>query len=415
MDYFDLMNFHLTEDDIAIKKAAHKFAREIMRPVAKQLDTMSAEEVVAPGSPLWGFLKQAYEQGYHCYAFPAEVGGPGLTPLQQHLVAEELGWGSFGLTVLLGVAYFPFFLAASSAMITGDMELVDKFVRPYCECKDGSIRGCWAITEPDHGSDVVNADPNVFWSVQARPDGDEWVINGQKSAWVSGGTIANYAALFCGVDPSMGMAGGGVFFCPLDLPGVSKGRPLEKVGQRDLNQGEIYFDNVRIPKKYLLFGPEMFLAAFENTLSGANAFMGVMATGLARAAFEEALTYAKVRVQGGRPIIEHQSVRQRLFEMFAKVETSRAISRNVSLYNGDPRVQAPLLDYASVAKVVCTQNCFDVAHAAVQILGGNGLTREYLTEKLFRDARATLIEDGNNEVLCWNGGKMVAETYPRAR
>jgi len=103
MEYSDLMNFHLSDDDIAVRKAAHKFAKEVMRPVAKELDTMSAEEVVAPGSPLWDFLKTAYQQGYHCYSLPVEVGGPGLTPLQQHLVAEELAWGSFGLTVYLGV------------------------------------------------------------------------------------------------------------------------------------------------------------------------------------------------------------------------------------------------------------------------------------------------------------------------
>lgn len=415
MEYFDLMNLHLTEDDIAVKKAAHKFAEEIMRPVAKELDSLSAVEVVAPESPLWDFLKKAYQLGYHCYLLPAAVGGPGLTPLQQHLVAEELARGSFGLTTLLGVAVFPFSLAATSAMVTGDMELVDRFVRPFCECQDASLRGCWASTEPDHGTDIVECSPDLFWSVKARLDGDEWVINGQKAAWVSGGTIANYALLFCGIDQSKGMEGGGVFFCPLDLPGISKGKALEKVGQRDLNQGEIFFDNVRLPKKYLLFGPDMFKMAFDATLATANSFMGVMATGLARASFEEALNYAKVRVQGGKPIIEHQSVRQRLFELFSKVETSRAISRNVWLYNCDPRNQQPLVEYASVAKVMCTQTCFDVSHAAIQLLGGNGLTKEYLTEKLFRDARATLIEDGCNEALSWAGGKILAETYPRGR
>jgi len=412
MEYFDI-SLQLTDEDIELRNAAHKFAEEVMRPIAKQLDRMSPEEVVAAGSPLWTFLRKAYELGYHKILLPEVYGGLGLTPTQIHLINEELAWGSFGLSVLLGVCAFPFF----AACLTGDEGLIEEFVAPFCACTDGSMRGCWAITEPEHGSDYLAyesffRDPKIRGNVQARLVGDEWVISGQKSAWVSGGSIATHALLFCQIDPSQGMAGGGICVCPLDRPGVSRGKPLRKMGQRDLNQGEIYFDEVRIPRHYMFCEPDFYSQMLEMILSSANAAMSIFATGCARAAFEEALKYAKERVQGGAPIVQHRSMRQRLFEMFAKVETCRALSRAVVNLNFN--VSPPLPEYSLAAKTRCTQMCFEVAHEAVQILGGNGLTEEYLTEKLFRDARASLIEDGTNEALLAAGGHIVAQTYPRS-
>ncbi|MFZ5595913.1 MAG: acyl-CoA dehydrogenase family protein [Bacillota bacterium] len=413
MDYFEL-DTNLSDEDLDIKKSTRKFADEVMRPISRELDLMSAEDVIAPASPLWRFLKLAYEQGYHTILLPAEYGGAGLTPLQIHIAFEELARGSMGLTVLLGVACFPSLIACLSC----NEVLIEKFVKPFCECKDAGIIGCWPITEPDHGSDVLSGndddfyrDPKIRGNLQARLEGDEWVINGQKSAWVSGGSIATQGLLFCQIDPSMGLAGGGICICPLDLPGVSKGKPLEKMGQRDLNQGEIYFDNVRIPREYMFCEPDSYNDMQEIVLASANMAMGVFATGLARAAFEEALAYARVRVQGGKPIIEHRAVKQRLFDMFAKVEACRALSRSVVKYNlaNFP----PFLEYSIASKTRCTQMAFEVAHEAVQILGGNGLTREYQTEKLFRDARAALIEDGNNESLAAAGGAILKENYPR--
>lgn len=410
MDYLDL-SLDLTQDDIDIKNAARDFAQEVMKPIAKELDTMTAVEVIAEGSPLWRYLKMAYQQNYHAILLPSEFGGVGLSTRQALMVLEEMAAASVGLTILLSVAAFPFVMAC----MTGDDELIEDFAKPFCECSDASMIGCWAITEPDHGSDIVltgqELPGSVRMNVQAVLDGDYWVINGQKAAWVSGGTIATHALLFPQIDASLGMMGGGICICPLDLPGVSKGKPLEKMGQRDLNQGEIFFDNVRIPKNYMFCEPDSYPFMLEMVLATANGNMGILATGLARAAFEEAFAYSKVRIQGGKPIIEHLSVRQRLFDMFAKVETCRALSRSVLTYNlaNNP----PFAEYSIAAKTRCTQMAYEVAHEAVQILGGNGLTREYMTEKLFRDARSMLIEDGNNEMLAADGGKIISETYPR--
>ena len=191
---------------------------------------------------------------------------------------------------------------------------------------------------------------------------------------------------------------------PLTLPGVSKGKPLDKIGQRSLNQGEIFFDNVRLPENYMIVpDPAMGTPIKDFSLIGANTGMGILFTGLAQAAFDLALDYAKNRMQGGKPIFDHQSVRLRLFEMFKLVESTRAMSRRVALYNfvnNDPlNGLNPSGAHGMALKVFATENAFKVASEALQIFGGNGLSREYPIEKIFRDARAGMIEDGENNVL----------------
>jgi acyl-CoA dehydrogenase len=412
MRYFDI-NLNLTKEDILLRRTAREFAQKVLRPVSRELDAMTAEQVVANGSPLWDFLKQAYELDLHKILLPAYYGGEGLSPLQVHLVMEELGWGGFGLALQLTVVCFPFYLAC----MTGDDELIDTFVTPFCECRDGSIRGCWGITEPDHGSDVIAVGEEYFssgkmrGSTQARLDGNEWVISGQKSAWVSGGTIATHCLLHVQIDPSKGFAGNGICIVPLDRRGVTKGKPLEKIGQRDLNQGELYFDDVRIPKGWMLADPDFYVPFLDMILASANLCMASWSTGLARAAFEEALTYSKQRIQGGRPLIEHYAMKQRIFDLFARTESCRAISR--AAMNLNFNLSPPHVEYSLWAKTQCTEMAFRNTHEAIQIWGGNGLTKEYILEKLFRDARATLIEDGNNETLARHGGHILGEKYPR--
>ena len=195
-----------------------------MRPVALELDRMSPEEVIAPGSPYWDFMAKAYKLGYHKLPFPEVFGGPGLSPFQISLIMEELAWGSFGLTLALNTT-----LDAAVAM-GGTEQHVDQFTIPYCHCTDGSVVGCWAITEPDHGSDTLMAgypsfrDPAIKSQCRARLDGDEYVINGQKAAWVSAGTVAKTILLMCQIDADKGHAGGGIFIFSLDRPGRLEGQ-----------------------------------------------------------------------------------------------------------------------------------------------------------------------------------------------
>jgi len=413
MPYFDL-NLDLSWEDKEIKSQAHKFAKEVMRPIARDVDRMSAQEAVGKNSPLWEFLRQAYALGYHKALFPPELGGLGFTPLQGHILNEEIIWGSLGLSGVLLLASWPFFKVLQS----GDQGLIEEFVAPFCRTSEPNITACWAITEPDRGSDSINVNepffsaPGARGNVQARLDGNDWVINGQKSAWVSCGPIATHGMLNVQIDPSKGLAGGGVCILPLNLPGISRGKALEKVGQRDLPQGELFFHEVRIPKKYMFVGPGNYSTWTANNLAFGNAAMTLFAIGLARAAFDEGIAYTKERVQGGKVLIDHYFTKVRIARMFGKVEAIRATSRAV--WNLALKVYPPLPEYSYAAKAICTEMAREVVDEAVQLHGANGLTKEYPIEKFWRDSRALTIEDGENNTLCAMAGNFLKDTYPRS-
>ena len=401
------VNFDLTPDQIRLREETRRFAAEVMRPAAMELDGMAPEDVIVADSPLRRVFAQAYKLGYHLRAFPPELGGPGFAPMDAWVVGEEMGWGNAGLSISLGVTSMPFRFAA----MTGNPDLMREIVQPYLDDTEGKYVGCWCATEPQHGSDAIlysgdEARPDIHFECSARRVGDEWEISGQKSAWVSNGTIATHTLAFLCVEPSKGMAGTGVAVIPLGLPGVSRGKPLNKLGQRALNQGEIFFDQVRIPRHYMLVEPGVFGGATDNILAAANAGMSTTFCGVARAAFEEALRYAQDRVQGGVPIARHQLVQRRLFDMFTKVESARALSRlaNKRLASGKPTTH-----YSIAAKTYCTQTALDVASDAIQTFGGLGLAKGVLVEMLYRDARASLIEDGANDVLALAGFRFLVQ------
>jgi alkylation response protein AidB-like acyl-CoA dehydrogenase len=396
------VDFDLSADQVRLRRETHRFAEEVMRPAALELDGLTPEEVVAPASPLRDVFRRAYGAGYHLRSFPKELGGPGLTTMDGWVMSEEMGWGNAGLSISLGVTSMPFRFAA----LTGNPDLMREVVMPYVEDTEGRYVGCWCATEPDHGSDAIlftgeHARNDIHFDCSARRDGDDWVITGQKSAWVSNGTIATHALAFLCIDRERGMAGTGVAVVPLDLPGVSRGAPLNKLGQRALNQGEIFFDNVRIPAHYMLVQPTPgSRPATDSILAAANAGMSTTFCGVARAAFEEAYAYASHRRQGGGPLASHQLIQRKLFEMFTRLEAARSLSRvaNKRLLTGQPTTH-----YSIAAKILCTQTALDNAHDAIQVFGGMGLAKGVLVEMLYRDARASLIEDGANDVLALVG------------
>ncbi|MGO9569636.1 MAG: acyl-CoA dehydrogenase family protein [Desulfomonilaceae bacterium] len=402
MTYLDL-NIELTDEQNALKEQAHKFAEEVLRPASIELDKIADAEDMIKSPLLWDTMRKGFELGYHNVLMTDTYGGLGLDPLEVHMVLEEMGWGSADFAVAIGVSCFPAFFAC---MLPNDL-LEQTIIYPFCQNHDATFIGCWAITEPNHGTDQVCPgtevfrDPDIKGQLKARLDGDEWVINGQKSAWVSNGPIATHALAYLSIDPSMGLAGGGICIIPLDKPGVSRGRALNKLGQRALSQGEIYFDDVRVPRDYMLIDQESYEAMLDITLSTANAAMGAIFTGTARAAYEEALAYSKERIQGGKLLFEHQIIKHKLFNMFMKVEAARALSRAAIVYNycNTP----PSIEYSIASKVFCTNTAFEVANEAVQIFGGYGMSKEYAIEKIFRDARAALIEDGANDSLMITG------------
>jgi len=398
----------LNEEERAVVESVHRFSRDVLRPLGTQLDSMSAAEIVADDSPIHSVFGAFAELGINAETLSDLE--PAAAARMEALIFEELGWGDLGLALSLAVAGIPGEVAAAS----GNPDLVD-----LCA---GKI-GCWPVTQPDAGSDMVDATASELapgarsskGNVVARFDGDEVVITGQTSAWVSNGTIAEVANLCVPADYGDGVFAddGGthraVILVPLDGPQVSRGKPLEKLGQLTLPQGEIFFDNLRIPRSYAVSQLDAGRSGLLSVLAEAGVFMSRCFTGLARAAFEHALAYAHERKQGGVAIAEHPTVRYRLGDMYRKVEACRAMSYRASHYL---RVApAPHMTVSSCSKIFVTQTAYEVAHEALQMFGGNGLTREYPVEKLFRDARAGLIEDGENYLLTQKLGSVMCDLY----
>ncbi len=399
----------LTEEEQAIQEVTHRFAAEVMRPIAEKLDKMSPEEVIATGSPLYDYLEQVQASGIIDLETMAAMDKEQKSRIIP-LIFEELGWGDAGLAIMSVATSFPAFVAHG----TGDPELIEIF---------GSRIGCWLATQPDRGSEVVDLDGQELASggkqnkgnLSARIEGNHVIVNGQSSAWVSGAPIAQTALAYIPCDYGEGLykESGSLnhiaILIDLEQDGVSKGKPLDKVGQRPLPQGEVFFDEVRVPKKNIVADDTKLAADFFGALTFANMEMGFTFTGLARAAFEHSLAYAHERKQGGCSIVEHQSVKLRLFDQWQKVEACRALARRVANYNylsTEPHLVASI-----TAKTFVTRSCFEVASEAVQIFGGNGLTREYPVEKLMRDARASMIEDGENNILNLKAAGYISEWF----
>jgi alkylation response protein AidB-like acyl-CoA dehydrogenase len=398
----------LTDDERAIQETVHRFAKEVLRPLGRELDAMTSEEAIAPGSPYWGVFAEAAKLGLDP-TFLAQF-EPATAIKIESMMGEELGWGDAGLGVSLGVASFPL----SMAMSAGNQELV--------ELCTGRI-GCWLITQPDRGSDVTvlyredwpeRASGNKG-NLTARVTDSEIILNGQSSAWVSNGAVAQVALCYIVADYGDGFYGpdglpnGLACIVPLDIKGVSRGKPLEKIGQRALPQGEIYFDDVRIPKRFAIALKDQFYGNLAATWSFAGTHMCQVFTGVARSAFEHALAYAHERRQGGAPLIEHQLTRYRLGDMARRVEMTRAIARRSLEF---ARTSANTHPYVTgQAKVSVTEEAMKIVHEAFQLFGGNGTTREYPIEKIFRDARSALIEDGENYMLTMRLGVLVSRLY----
>jgi len=391
------LNLALPQSCESLRNEAHHFAVEWMRPAAMAIDrSAEAYPFSVAESRLGQVLKAAYGLGYHLALLPERHGGLGLPPIGVHILLEELGWGSAGIGLSLVASSIP----ATAVIADGRPELIAQFVKPFAENRDATWIGCWALSEPRHGSDhfLVGSDefryPTTRAQLVARPDGQDYLIEGQKASWVTNGGIATHALCSAAIEPSK--AAHCFFLIPLTTPGISRGEAPGKLGQRDMNQGTIVFDNVRIPRAWSLKG-EGFEQEVARVLAIAHSSMAAVICGTARAAYEEALTHSKRRWQGGKRICEHQLVQQRLFEMFSEVEACRALSRATLVYNWESAL--PSLENAIAAKTYCTRTAFQVADQAMQLFGADGFTPGNLIEKLFRDTRVSTIQQGANEVL----------------
>jgi alkylation response protein AidB-like acyl-CoA dehydrogenase len=393
----------------------HRFAVEHMRPASAALALRaSPESLFEAKSPFWEVLRGAYERRWHAALLPTGVGGPGLRGIDLALLFEELGWGSADMAVSIMMTGLPFAFVAA----TRKQDLIDEFVVPFGGDREAKHIGCWAVSEAEHGSDqfllaskAIN-DLHFAGQLHARLDGEHYVIDGAKSAWVANAAIATHMVASLTLLSGKSGEDRALAFIPLDLPGITREPPMDMLGQRALGQTAVRFSEVRVPQRYLLVNPAEYQEELAKTLVFVHAAMGAIFTGVAQAAFETAKAHAQARRQGGKPLVQHQLVQKRLFEMYTRVEAARALSRAAMLYE-EPT--SPMLERAIAAKTFCTQAAFEVADSAVTLYGAQGLAREHLAARLLCDARAALAECGSNDVLALVAASRLMEVTPDSR
>jgi len=398
----------LSEEELGLQQGMHRFARDVMRPIGRELDRMGADQAYLPGTPFWTFHQEAMKLGFG----PEAMAGvePAVAARMEGMGIEEMAWGDAGLAVSAGAGGMPMVMAQMS----GQSELIG-----LCENK----LGCWCATQPDRGSDGLILYPEERHpgsvankgNLHATFSGDEIVLNGQSSAWVTNGPVAQVALVDTVADYGQGLydAHGNTYGCniilPLDLKGISRGKPLEKLGKRPQPQGEIYFDQVRVPRRFAIATRDDYDFKHAAAWAHAGTAMSHVATGLARSAFELALAYVHERKQGGELLANHQLTRFRLGVIGARVEAIRAMARHVAHYTRlSPRAHPY---FTASGKAFCSSTMYSVVDESLQLFGGVGLTREFPMEKLLRDARAMQIEDGETNILYMHYGYLLSRLY----
>ena len=382
----------LSDEQIQLRDWVHDFAADVIRPVAEEWD--EKEEFPYP------VVQQAAEIGLYGWEFMANgmMGDP--TGLTMPLAIEELFWGDAGI----GMAIMGTGLAAAGIAASGTPEQLMEWV-PQCYGDEKDLKlGAFAASEPDAGSDVAGYRTRAIYDEAT----DEWILNGTK-AWITNGGIADIHVVVGVVDPELRAKGHASFIVPPGTKGLSQGQKYKKHGIRASHTAEVVLEDVRVPGSCLLGGKEKLderLARVREGKSGnAQAAMqtfeatrpavGAQALGVARAAYEYSLQYAKERHAFGKAIIENQAIAFMLADMATEIEATRALiwkaawlGKNGTFENAE----------GSMAKMKAGRVATWVTERAIQILGGYGYTRDYSVERWHRDAKIHDIFEGTEQI-----------------
>ena len=382
----------LNEDQTTMRDWIHGFALNVMRPVAQEWD----EREETP----WPVIEEAAKVGIYSLDFFANaMADP--TGMTMVLVLEELSWGDAGLCMaIMGST-----LAMAAIMANGTPEQVGEWI-PACFGSPGDVKvAAFGVSEPDAGSDVS--------SLRTRADyheaTDEWVLNGTKT-WITNGGIADVHVVVASVDPALGSRGQASFVIPEGTPGLRMGQKFKKMGIRASHTAEVVLEDCRIPGRCLLGGKERLderlsraregvktsgqaaMATFEAT----RPFVGAQAVGIARAAYEYALDYAKERRQFGRAIIENQAIAFKLSDMKTRTDAARLLVWRAAWMAA---TRQPFLNgEGSQSKLFASETAVHVTEEAIQILGGYGYVRDYPVERWHRDSKIYTIFEGTSEI-----------------
>jgi hypothetical protein len=374
----------LTEEQSMIRDMARSFAREQLAPNAAEWDrthTFPADAV-----------RQMGELGLLGMIVPEEWDGAGADHVSLALALEEIAAGDGACSTIMSVHNS---VACMPILKFGSEAQKKRFLRPMAR---GEWLGAFALSEPQAGSDAANI------RTRARRDGDGWVLNGVKQ-FITSGKTAKIAITFAVTDPAAGKKGISAFIVPTDLPGYLVTRIEEKMGQRASDTAQITFEDLRLPADHLLGREgEGYRIALAN-LEGGRIGIASQSVGMARAAFEAALAYAKERETFGKPIIEHQSVAFRLADMATRIDAARLMVLRAA---GLRDRRLPCLKEASMAKLFASEMAEQVCSAAIQVLGGYGYVSDFPVERIFRDVRVSQIYEGTSDVQRMVIGRAIA-------
>ncbi|HSH25062.1 MAG TPA: acyl-CoA dehydrogenase [Massilibacterium sp.] len=369
------MNFEYTQEQKMVREMARDFAEKEVKPIADEVDRTSRfpNEV----------FKKMGELGLLGIPFPEEYGGAGGDTISYALAVEEIGraCGGTGLSYAAAIS-----LGASPIYYFGTKEQKEKWLVPMAM---GETLGSFGLTEPNAGSDAGGT------RTKAVLDGDEYVINGEK-CWI---TNAEYARQII-VTAVTGKNESGrntisAIIVPTDTPGVTIHSNYEKMGVRGSNTCEIILDNVRVPRENLLGDPDKGFSQFLYTLDGGRISIAALSVGIAQAAYEKALQYAKERAQFGKSISKFQAIQFKLADMATEIELARTLVHKAAWLKDQNQSFGKV---AAMAKLFASETGFRTCNQAIQIHGGYGYMREYEVERHLRDIKLMEIGEGTSEI-----------------
>ncbi|PWC54334.1 acyl-CoA dehydrogenase family protein [Azospirillum sp. TSO22-1] len=364
----------LTEEQEMVRDTARRFAQDRLKPAAAERDRTHAFPAAE--------LAEMGALGLMGMVVPEEYGGAGTDFVAYALAIEEIAAGDGAISTIMAVHNS---VGCVPILKYGTPEQKDRFLRPMAQ---GGMLGCFCLTEPQAGSDAAAI------KTRAVRDGDSYVLNGSKQ-FITSGRNAQVAIVFTVTDPGAGKKGLSAFIVPTDTPGYTVARVEEKMGQHSSDTAQIVFEDCRVPASLMLGREgEGYKVALAN-LEGGRIGIGAQAVGMARAAYEAALHYAKERESFGTAIINHQAVAFRLADMATRVEAARQMVLHAASLRD---AGVPCLKEAAMAKLFASEAAERVCADAIQVHGGYGYLNDFPVERIYRDVRVCAIYEGTSDI-----------------
>ena len=367
------MDFELTHEQKMWREAVHDFCEKEVKPRAKETDEKAQFN--------WEAVRKMGPLGLLGLNVPEEYGGAGVDAISGAIAIEELGWAC-GSTALAIAAHNG--LACAPIALFGSEELKRKWL-PRLASGQGKL-GALALTEPGAGSDLQGG-----VRTKAVVEGDSWIIDGAKM-WTTNASIADVIVTLCRTPPGEKLS---LILVPTDTPGLRLGPPEKKMGLKGSPTHAATYEEVRVPRKNLVGAEGKGLSHTLAVLDGGRIGIGALSVGLAQAAYEEALKYAKERQTFGVPIAQHQAIQFMLADASLEIEAARLMVYRAAWLKQNGR---PFTKEAAQAKLFATEMAERVCRNAIQIHGGYGYSAEFPVERLYRDARLMTIGEGSSEI-----------------